>query len=601
MAALTTTRDGTWSNATTGVTPWTALTGSGAGGVPGAGDTVTIGHAVAVGSNATVGGSGATGTAAVTIARPGVLTVAGATLTLRGDIVGPGYNAGIITVNLLLGGGGGLEFDPPTGARYKVDLKDDCAWETSGTTSASRAFIRTKSGAAGSNAHVYASGARTGLASASHCDFTRLGDSSQQSFANISVTDQSNTYFILNDCTFTTCGEVDLTCNQGGAVVSLTDCRWTGSTGSWSIFPSFSNALTTGTRLFRRCSFDGPVLLASTSETFDECYFGNSLVQLDSGFAWAAFTGGMIVASGNANLSGDVTDLYSINVESSNPHGPGVLGFGRSYAVVGAIFEAPNATDATGDLLTTKDNSSGATLNVTRCLVLPTAANGTAPGKFISCLGTGNYSVTAEHNTVATSANMGEQGVIGTGETGGGNFANLVASLKSNIAWSATAGNGTIYHYQATATPVADILPAANADYNDCWNCGPGNRPIGAPVRGYYDSNAGEMFSTGSPDAHGIAANPSFVDPGRNLMTWARTFHATDGTLAAALAVVAADPSTIAALRAWVRAGYAPTNPALATAAHDGTTIGAVASAAAGRFSRAGLVGGMSDLTGGTG
>lgn len=92
MAALTTQRSGNWSDTVAGTTPWTALTGSGTGGVPGAGDTVTIGngHTVVVDANTTVGSKAAAVGHAVTIngstsSSYGKLQVAdGVTLTLRG-------------------------------------------------------------------------------------------------------------------------------------------------------------------------------------------------------------------------------------------------------------------------------------------------------------------------------------------------------------------------------------------------------------------------------------------------------------------------------------------------------------------------------------
>lgn len=80
MAALTTQRSGNWSDTNAGTMPWTALTGSGTGGVPGAGDTVTVssGHTLTVDGTQTVGTAGPT---TYGVAAPTVSPTTGGTLT----------------------------------------------------------------------------------------------------------------------------------------------------------------------------------------------------------------------------------------------------------------------------------------------------------------------------------------------------------------------------------------------------------------------------------------------------------------------------------------------------------------------------------------
>lgn len=92
MAALTTQRSGNWSDTNAGTMPWTALTGSGTGGVPGAGDTVTIGngHTVVVDVDSIAGSNSANVGHAITIngsssSSYGTLQVpSGVNLELRG-------------------------------------------------------------------------------------------------------------------------------------------------------------------------------------------------------------------------------------------------------------------------------------------------------------------------------------------------------------------------------------------------------------------------------------------------------------------------------------------------------------------------------------
>lgn len=93
MAALTTQRSGNFSDTNAGTMPWTALTGSGVGGIPAAGDTFTVGsgHTVTVDVNATIGANGSNVGHAFTLAGAssssfGTLIVnSGVTLTLRGN------------------------------------------------------------------------------------------------------------------------------------------------------------------------------------------------------------------------------------------------------------------------------------------------------------------------------------------------------------------------------------------------------------------------------------------------------------------------------------------------------------------------------------
>lgn len=93
MAALTTQRSGNFSDTNAGTMPWTALTGSGVGGIPAAGDTFTVGsgHTVTVDVSATIGANGSNVGHAFTLAGAssssfGTLIVnSGVTLTLRGN------------------------------------------------------------------------------------------------------------------------------------------------------------------------------------------------------------------------------------------------------------------------------------------------------------------------------------------------------------------------------------------------------------------------------------------------------------------------------------------------------------------------------------
>ena len=75
---------------------------------------------------------------------------------------------------------------------------------------------------------------------------------------------------------------------------------------------------------------------------------------------------------------------------------------------------------------------------------------------------------------------------------------------------------------------------------------------------------------------NGKSVDPAFVDPTRGLASWDLSLGG-PGTEDGAIARLFADPTlTRTSLLPHIKAGFAPQEPSLATAAHDGTTIGAM-------------------------
>ena len=121
---------------------------------------------------------------------------------------------------------------------------------------------------------------------------------------------------------------------------------------------------------------------------------------------------------------------------------------------------------------------------------------------------------------------------------------------------------------------IANTDGVSAADYN-AW-MGLATVPAGT----WNDAADGTIYNTPlsvTPGVHDIPnVNPDFVDPTRSLQTWDAMLGG-PGTLASALARIQADPTlTTTSLLPWVKAGYAPTNPALDGTGSDGTYIGAV-------------------------
>ena len=160
-----------------------------------------------------------------------------------------------------------------------------------------------------------------------------------------------------------------------------------------------------------------------------------------------------------------------------------------------------------------------------------------------------------------------ESGVRGTP-------AGVVTSYRSNIIWWFSP-KPTNHFWKAGAkfAPGDNIADPSLVTNNTCWNCGVANQPGKTSDGTYYD-----LPTTGfAPGANDINLDPGFVDPTRNFETAGQILWGADGTIAGTLQALKTDPATrIPELIQWIKAGFAPTNPALATAAHDGTYSGAV-------------------------
>ena len=209
-AAMTTIRSGNWNDATA-TTPWTALTGSGVGGVPGDGDTVTISSAVVVDGNTTVGTSAAAGTAVITVTGVGSLSVnSGVSLTVRGDTV-------LADTVLTLAAGSSYYFDSSLAAgtpRYKIRISNTNSQTGSKLVCNGVLGNRVTIGkAAGSGNGLIGRGINGSLTwspiRATYTDFSDLGSTST-GYDNDAIESKGTSAqeFYFNNCTFVRCGRV---------------------------------------------------------------------------------------------------------------------------------------------------------------------------------------------------------------------------------------------------------------------------------------------------------------------------------------------------------------------------------------------------------
>jgi len=312
---------------------------------------------------------------------------------------------------------------------------------------------------------------------------------------------------------------------------------------------------------------------------------------------WWEYKTGTVVTDGTTSVVGSGTNWTSSNVKA----GDAFQLSGGAWVTIATVVDTTHLT-----LDSAYDTGSGA-YNIDRTLFT---------------------SITINHNTIHTVAQV-ETG-IGVGENDLG-YAGEITSLKSNLFWTNSSQTAGYKLVRQESTTKQDYVLATNADYNWGWNLGDGS-----DGNGYNSALSGnDMFSTGTPDAHGSTGDPQFVDSSRNLPTydieglgnsagtaWAdatsytigdvvsaqtadyysntiinyrcitahtsASGHATNGQPGVAsswrtnwefmsLYRLREDTSRIATLIDWVAAGFTPTNAALRGTAHDDGDIGAVA------------------------
>ena len=151
--------------------------------------------------------------------------------------------------------------------------------------------------------------------------------------------------------------------------------------------------------------------------------------------------------------------------------------------------------------------------------------------------------------------------------------ANQISKVNNNLLWASTPNANSQIIWKNNIDAAANAI--TTADYNATYNLT--KDPL------YYDFVTGAYVN--APGAHDITANPNFVDPTRNIITWAATIDPTKNTPALILAEMLKmnddsgyNPAfSWSAYYTWVRAGFAPTNTALQGTGEGGVDIGAVA------------------------
>lgn len=408
-----------------------------------------------------------------------------------------------------------------------------------------------------------------------YADIQYIGDASNNAFtynmANI------NHCFALVNCTFDNCGEVLGNSAGTGCIHVMQSVRFTNSlqsTISYRTTAPFAAAFT-GNSFDKQVQFYSALGMTITGNVFLAGHDATAGLP-------TLYEGNFVYATQDTiNWYGDISHSYLVMSTAGNPHGYAMKSTANDQTFDGILIESVYAAgNGQGDFLFPSGNTH--TWTFQNCILLP-QTNNASPGKLVSCLGIGagyTGTIVCNHNTVCTTAaatNI-ETGALNYGE--GVGTAGMVSQLKSNLCWTPAGqpGGAVLYKYSGA---VQDAVSGANADYNGKSGLASTGVGSGTSGVGYLSADSTAPCTT-SCGAHDVSAAPNFVDATRNFATWAQRLHGADGTVAGALAYIAAHPETIysasdmTTLWQYVRAGFAPTNPAYKGTAHDGTDIGAV-------------------------
>ena len=559
---------------------------------PAIGDTAILDHAMRVDVSTAVGTSPASGNVVITINRTGSLRIAsGAVLSIRGDVKkdGPVY----------LECGSTWEWDGSVShAKYQAaasahSLKDarmlvvlpgetiagDC---TPNPVTVRSVLVGSGSGTA--NGWFQSGWLESGQWDAKGITFLRIGDSINPAIRH--WLSGANDVFRLQNFTFVDSGPIKRGGNSpsnGSATFVITDGVFTNSQQSYSLDFTATVARTTGKWQIQRNYFDKALGDPSTSPNYQGVTLSHNIMASNfssSGGAWDLWEYNVVrdirggLSNNDNNIYGSVYNSFWLEDPTQvNPHWPTLKNTTIPLTVQGNILQAgPSASEGDGFFPQT---SGGLTSSFLYNLVLPNSGGGNSSGGITNVSANVDSHVIIEHNTMPLgSGATANHGVSYNESNIRGTPAGVVTSYRSNIIWWFSPKT-TNHFWKAGAKfvpsdNIADPLLTAN---NTCWHCGVANQTGKTSDGTYYD-----LPTTGfAPGVNDINLDPGFVDPTRNFETAGQILWGVDGTIDGTLLALKADPAArIPELMEWIKAGFAPTNLALATAAHDGTYIGAV-------------------------
>lgn len=556
MTAYTSAATGNWSSSGS----WSPS------GVPGTGDTVVIsGHTITLDQNTIIGTSGGAGVAAVTVQSSGSLTIGDYNVTFNGDLVNNNCAINVSAgASITFGSGSG-----DTTYGYVGSTGHNQSSQIINFNGSSGNRITWTGGWLNDGTGPWLQGCQVG--GAGYVDFVGVGDASTYS---IRTSPTGSASFVLLNATFTTCGRIGGTYNMGATCTyRLENVTMSGTVHATdSLKLENASSYTSGTRTISGCVFDKQVhIYTGLGMTVTDNYFADVMDSTAGATDWVSASGNFFESQNNTPPGG-LSDSYFCEPDATdNPHfmQPNAAA-NATYS--GLIFEAPaalNTSDA-GDCILLPSPGSTRTYTIENCIVLPTN-NGRTSGCLFSALGNTNVRISCNHNTWWLTADdpTVNKPALGTLEESLTMSAGQVTSFKSNIA--ASSSSRAAYLIRNVGSNTSNIVAGADADYNAVYNMEAGAEGGG------YDINCSV-----TPGANDISADPSFVDPTRDIAAWDASLGG-PGTVANAIAELKKKNTAtynsdynISDLITFVREGFAPTEPSYENAGHDGVTIGAV-------------------------
>lgn len=533
MPAFTTLRAGNWSDANPTTSPWSALSGSGPGGVPGNGDTVTITHAVTVNADTTVGTSPANQTTFVLTlsgANARLHIAPGVTLTLRGNVQNY-VNTGSAADGVTLGAGSKIWMDPsqsasPTTQSYIFRGAQYSRILARGTAEA-RAVIGTLPGNYGPANFINYSGVAGSCFDAEYLTVERMGSAATKCVASTANAAPYSTYTRFVDCVFDSCGEVDVVTNSAATGFTFLRCETRNSKATLAaVFGCVAGA--TGTTQVTRSVFDKKVAFSCPANmVVEECVFrGDMYTTATTGGgdrSFQRFKNNLIAWDGLWDTpEASITDSYMLLCNTgTNPGGMGMAAQGANREFSRNVIDLVQDV-ITGDIIRPSTNA-GLTLAFKNNIGIPNCAKRSG-GNLLSIYSEGtSLAIAIEHNTYVTfGAGSGQTDMISVGENDTG-VPGEITSLKSNLVWTPDAQTPGFLMARRSTNKQDYVLPA-NCTHNYGYRQAVGNNVMPSGPKYGFKTNDGQtalMFSSDLPaNACVECGNPDFVDPWRNLATY---------------------------------------------------------------------------------
>jgi hypothetical protein len=607
MAAITSAQAGNWSATAT----WTG------GVVPGNGDSVTINHAVVADQNLTIGTGGVAGTTDVTIATAsGKLTIApGVTFVYKGDILTTGTFASV-TVVLEVQAGATMRADT-TGGRRKIQLGNALNHRNKILMQGTAGARVTMDATGGSTWYLLGNNNRT-VVNAYYTDFKSMYDGTKYAYDWAGFGSSATDFFIVDRCTWdAACGVIGRTESALTTVttgLSITNCRFENAA-----FATYCLAMSGGVlgRKINGNVFMRPVWFsASTDLEFGTLAQPNYLHMRPNIFPSSLasfkcfFRFGVGESTDPSSNTSDISDIVLFFDGSStwagsptitNPHGwnMAAAAVGNTQSIQRNLFLSAGV-DGSGDIVLSPSSAPAANsiYAIANNLSIPDMLDATRhPGRLTGFTpATANMHLYIRHNTLHCNEGVSEAGVFNIGETSNGT-AGFVRQYRSNLAYALQGSHARLMTQQNSGT-IAGYCQGTDASEDPCvshngiMNVASSAFTIsggGTPISNAYGVVAASIRNSAGVNTaptNDVSADPEFVDPSRNLITWIRTKQASAGSnvadIAAALTYLQAhwfDGSATHVLyemKSWIEAGFAPTNTVYRDAGHDGVTIGAI-------------------------